>query len=227
MRIIPANPCSGIKKRTTIVKPKEAISPDKLAAADELLKARPDYHRFVKIFHSSGSRIVEMLKVKAIDVFPEQNYFYRIVLKKKSRIIVPVRTTIPASALHLWREQLGMCKNPEDFLFGYKFRPGKKAIGIRSVQTYWRQLVQKPLGVKQGIYVLKHQYLTELKRMHGSGTAASHAAHSGTLMVDTVYDLDRENSQHERIKQSNIHFVPLQPLQSTEKCQSVAFAINI
>lgn len=223
LRVIAINPCHGIQKQTVLVKPKIALMPYELEAIDQKLKAKPNYRRFIQIFHASGSRITEMLKVQMKDVLLDQQCFYRWILKRKSKTIIQQRTTIPASVMHLWQEQLSMCKSPDDYLFGLKFRPGKKAIGHRSVQTYWSQLAQKPLGIKQGVYILKHHYLTQLKKMHGSQTAAGHAGHTSTSMVDSIYDLDRESSEHERIRSADISFVPSKRLSSSDKCKPMAF----
>ena len=114
------------------------------------MKAKPDYRQFIQIFHSSGSRITEMMKVQAKDVHVDQYCFYRWVLKKKSRKITQVKTTISASVVHLWREQLVLCTSPDDYLFTRGFRPGPKRMDVRPVNIYWSNLVQEPLGVTQG-----------------------------------------------------------------------------
>jgi len=228
LKVIATNPTHGLMKRTTFSKPKVGLKPEELIKIDLALMAKPDFRRFILIFHSSGSRLTEMLKVQCKDVHLDQYIFYRWILKKKSKKIQQVRTSIPANIMSLWREQLVMCTSPDDYLFARQFRPGRKPLrDSRIINTSWKRLVQVPLKIDVGPYQLKHEYLTALKKQYGSATAAQHAAHNSVDMIDRVYDLDRENGQHERIKQSNINFVPLQPLQSTEKCQSVAFAINI
>lgn len=223
LRIIATNPCHGLPGKTWEKKTKKALLPNELTAIDEQLKIKPDYRRFIMIFHASGSRMTEMMKLQMKDVHLDQYCFYRWVLKRKGRVVSQVRTTIPQSVIHLWGEQLAMCQSPDDYLFGRLFKPKHKPISVRAVQAYWKMLVQEPLGVEQGVYVLKHMYLTALKKKYGSETAAGHAAHLSTDMVNNIYDLDKEESQHERIKNANVHFVPQKRLASTEKCQPISF----
>jgi integrase len=175
------------------------------------------------MFYASGSRLTDLRKIQAKDVYLDEFFFFRTVLKKRSKKIVPVRTCIPATVIRLWHEQLKLCSSGEDYLFGRNFLPGKKVIGTRTINTLWKQLVQEPFGISSGPYILKSMYLTALKKQHGSQTAANHAAHNSTEMVDRIYDLDAESSEHQRIKTAVISFVPQQRLASTEKCQPKPF----
>ena len=190
---------------------------------DDSLKQKPHYRRFIQMFYASGSRLTEMKKVRAKDVFLDEFFFFRTVLKKKSKKIVPVRTCIPATVIHLWREQLELCSSGEDYLFGRNFRPGKKVIGTRTINTLWKELVQEPFGISAGPYILKSMFLTALKKQHSSQTAANHAGHNSTEMVDSVYDLDREDTEHQRIKSAVIIFVPQQRLASSTQCSPKPF----
>jgi integrase len=209
LRIIPVNPCHGLLKKTTLTTPQKPLMPYELAAIDEKLQSNPNFRRFIMIFHSSGSRITELMKVQAKDVLLNQNCFYRWILKKKTKKNIQQRTTIPTNAIHLWKEQLSLCSSPDDFLFTIGFRPREKKMGVGPVNRYSKRLVQVPLGIVAGPYQLKHEYLTQLKKMHGSQTAASHAGHSSTQMIDVIYDLDKEDTEHERIRTANIS--PLSP----------------
>lgn len=209
LKITTANPCHGLEKKRWGKKPKVALTEKECIAIDKALSQNePRYHRFIKIFFTSGSRKTEMMKIQGRDVLLDQDVFYRWVMKRKSKEYEQIRTTIPQSAKHLWQELLRECRSPDNYLFGRGFQPGKEAIGVDNINTYWAEFVQKPLGIKQGPYILKSMYLTALKKKYGSGTAAVHAAHKSEEMIDEVYDLDKDESEHKRIREANISFAP-------------------
>lgn len=207
---IESNPVSNIDKEVPIKTLRNVLSIKQRKEINIHLKANYyTFWRFLQIFFHSGGRISELLKVKVKDVnLLEQRYK---VVVKKGKLRAEVNKTIKNSVLHLWKEALHGCKEDEEiFVFNKNLEPGgEKPIRREQITRRWSEHVKKKLkhlNITADFYSLKHSNTTEIAEMLSDADAARLNSHQGTAMVINVYDVDRADRQHERLKRVNNSF---------------------
>jgi len=208
--VVEYNCIEGIAKRKA-----DPIDPDKKKAkvltdqqrlqVDEKLKSDPKLHtfrRFVHIFFHSGARRVELLKVQGKNVDLKGQRFK--VLVKKGKVKRWVWKTIKDVALPWWAEAVQNC-NADDYVFSVGLEPGAKPIRSEQVTRRWKRHI-KSLGIAPNLYRLKHLNTTEMVELFGDTTAARHNDHTTNAMVVNIYDVKRDQRDHETIRKAGNSF---------------------
>lgn len=201
---IEQNPCREIKvKKKTKRKRKILTDKQRVDVDKRLREVAYEFWRFLHIFFHSGCRITEILALKGKDVTLGSSHFVRLV--KKGQQYEELDGIIKDIALPLWKEALEGC-GPEDYIFSRGLKPGPKSIRVEQISRRWRRSVKKKLKVEADFYSLKHLNTTETAAIAGDEAAAAHNAHKGTAMVVKIYDVGRQDREHEKLKKINNPF---------------------
>lgn len=202
MEAIESNPITkDLKKKKTVKRLRPILSPLECFRVDAVLRwFVPSFWRFMHIFFHSGSRKTEILIVQGKHVNLQAQTFIRLV--KKDRAFKEVRTTIKDIALPLWREAMAGCGR-EDYVFGCSLRPGPKPMRTDQINKRWKLWIKGPLGIEADFYSLKHLNTEQTVTIAGDEAAASHNAHTSTALVVGIYDGQRSNRDHEKMKKVN------------------------
>lgn len=182
---------------------------------DYLQKKYFKYWRFLQIFFHSGGRITEMLRVELAHVDLKKQRFKALILKGNA--YEEVWKVIKDIALPYWQEAVEEASKIKSngqpiYLFSRNQKPGLTIINEEQISRRWLERVKhKPeLGnVTADFYSLKHLNSTETKNIGGSSAAAAQNSHKSVAMVDTVYDVLREErlwEEQEKLKQINNSF---------------------
>lgn len=202
---VDANQVRDIPKRKLIKRIPKVLNRDQRKQVDEHLKiVDPAFWRYMRIFYYSGARSTELVKVKVKDVRLELQQY--LVTVSKGASIEEVVKPITLSALPLWQELIHNA-DPEHYVFGRGFKPGKLGMKSEVVYRRWKKMVKDPLGIDIGFYKLKHANTTDVVTLLSEEAAANLNAHTSTDMVKRVYDLEQANRHHEKIKQLRHEFV--------------------
>lgn len=200
---VAGNPVRDITKKPVTQKIKAVLTADERTAVDSHLSAVfPKFHAFVHLFFHSGGRKTELFQLKPPMIDLERQV-YRCVIKKRKKH-TEVERTIKDIAVPFWELFLKDC--PQDaYVFGTRFEPGEKAMGVDMPSRYWERYVKAPsadggLGIQKDLYSLKHANSTEIVTMLDEQAAAAMNAHTSTAMVRSIYDVKQAERQHERLK---------------------------
>ncbi|GEO08788.1 tyrosine-type recombinase/integrase [Segetibacter aerophilus] len=199
MEVCEANYPLEMDKETTVKKIRETLTPaQRQEVNDVIMKKDRNFWRFLHIFFHSGSRITEILSVKAANVDIEKQRFK--VLVKKGKQYKEEYRTIKTLVLPLWEELINESK-PDEYIFHRRLKPGgKKPIRRDQITRRWLQHVKQPLGITADFYSLKHSNTTETVELLSESDAASHNGHTTTAMVRKIYDVNNKQRQLERLK---------------------------
>lgn len=199
------NPVRDIEKKATLKKIRQTLSANERALVDTHL--HENYYQFwrlLHIFYHSGSREVELLKVKKEDVSIElQHVKYTI---KKGKQYKQVLRPIKDIALPLWKELYEMA-SPGDYIFSVGLVPGKSCIRRDQITRRWREHVKKKLDIQADFYSLKHLHTTEVVEALNVQEAAKMNAHTSTAMVVSIYDVNRKSREFEQLRTADVPFV--------------------
>lgn len=210
--IIETNPVKEIEKQKTVQKLRQTLTDEQREKVDRLLRAR-NYRlwRFMHIFFHSGSRIIEITRVKGSDVDldrQEVNYFV-----KKGKQYRWVVRPIKDIALPLWKQAMVNC-GPDDYVFSEGLQPGPKQIRAEQITRRWRLWVKtakddngKPLGIEADFYSLKHLNTTSLVEQVGISLAAKQNQHTPAVLTK-YYDVKGKDRELELLKKVSNTFVP-------------------
>jgi integrase len=198
------NPVRDVKKKKVIKKIRRVLTPDERKLVNEHLReSYPEFNRFLHIFFHSGCRISELLRIRGKDI-EITNQRFRIVILKGS-VYKEVYKTIKNIALPYWKDLMNECL-PEMVVFSKGLKPGLCEIQPYQVTKRWYRLVKKKIGIEADFYSLKHSQTTETVMLLSEKEAAEHNSHTTTAMIRNVYDVDRTNREHERVKLLNNSF---------------------
>lgn len=157
------NPVKLVAIEATVEKKQTALSIQDINRILVYLKAT-DYHfyRFMYIFYHTGSRPVELCRLRYEDVNLSKATYTVVIFKKKKKHKV-VSKPIHNDVLHLWREVLSEAR-PGQYLFGHGFKPGEHRYQSASYSTRFKEQVKDGLGIRENFYTLKHRKLSELRQ---------------------------------------------------------------
>ena len=194
------NPLSGIKKKKETVTLKDLLTDQqRIAVNAHLYSNYRNFWQFLHIFFHSGSRIIELCRVKVMDVdIPNQRCKYLI---KKGREWVEVWRPIKNSVLELWAAQIkDACST--DYIFSVGLQPGVDIISSSQIGRRWKRLVKnnKALGVTADFYSLKHLNTDETAALLDLKDAAAQNSHKSTIVTMKHYALGEKDRQNERLK---------------------------
>lgn len=108
------------------------------------------------------------------------------------------------NAVELWQEACAGANN-EDYVFGEDLSPSLIPAGDYVIKMRWQRM-QKVLGIKKGMYQLKHTHSTEVRKKIGLKMTAELNAES-EKMIEKHYDLEAEQREMDAIKSVNVPFV--------------------
>ncbi len=201
---IDINPVRDIKKKKVVKHIRDVLTIDERIRVNKFLEEGfPTFHRFLHIFFHSGARISELLRVTYSDI-DLANQRYKVVIRK-GRNYTEVWKTIKDVALPYWNAVMAECCKG-DYLFSIGLRPGQIQIKPYQVTKRWYRLVKKKLGIEADFYSLKHLHTTEVVDLLSEKDAAKHNEHTSTAMVVGIYDVKRDNRQHNKVRSLNNKF---------------------
>lgn len=204
LEAVPGNPVRDIAKKATVQKIKTVLTDGQRQRINgELPAIDIRFFHFVHLFFHSGGRKTELLQLKPVDVDLTRQVYRCTIKKGKNRR--QVERTIKDVALPYWSFFLRGCP-PEKFIFGPKFYPGEKPMGVDMPSRYWQRYVKTGMGIDVDLYSLKHLHTTQIVDLLDEHAAAEMNKHTGTDMVAKVYDIRRAARQHERLKKAGNEF---------------------
>jgi hypothetical protein len=117
----------------------------------------------------------------------------------KGKVNREVWKTIKDIALPYWLELYQLSK-AGDYIFSKNLLPNSYPIRPDQLGRRWKKYVKVQLGIDADLYALKHLNTTQTVDELGAGLAALHNSHTSTAMVNKVYDVGRNDREHERLK---------------------------
>lgn len=211
--VIELNPVKEIAKQKTTRTLRTTLTDEQRETVDSLLRARNyPLWRFMHIFFHSGSRIIEILRVKGSDVdLQRQEVTYFV---KKGKQYKYVKRPIKDIALPLWEQAMINCA-PDQYLFSEALKPGPNMIRAEQITRRWRLWVKtakddngQPLGISADFYSLKHLNTTTLVEQVGVSLAARLNQHTPAVLTKH-YDVNSEQRELEILKKVGNSFVPV------------------
>lgn len=203
LEVTPMNfPMSLERQKGAAKKKKVLLTPADRKAIVEYLDAQsPRFLLFIQVFFHSGSRLTEMLRVKASDVDLKKQEVNYLVLKgrqyeNKTRPIKDI-------AVKLWQEAIRGARQA-DYVFGQELMPSAIPIVPNVVKKRWQRLQEK-LEIKASFYSLKHLNTTETTKIIGSRGAAEQNAESEEMIIKH-YDQDATIRENDKVKKVNNPF---------------------
>ncbi|HRE52209.1 MAG TPA: tyrosine-type recombinase/integrase [Flavitalea sp.] len=197
------NPVLSIEKEVVIRKLRDVVTPEQRRVIAKHLKENYySFYRFLQIFFHSGGRIKEMLRLQVKDIDLDRQLYKVTVRKGRAKEVLK---TIKNIALPYWRELIEGA-DPEDYVFSAGLVPGKEPIRREQISKRWRIHVKEKLlklyemKIIADFYSLKHLNTTEVTKRLSEEDAARLNSHDSTAMVVKIYDVGREDRQHERLK---------------------------
>jgi integrase len=201
---VEVNWCKEVSKEKSVRKLRQVLTKDERTEINTyLLESYPTFWRFLHIFFHSGCRESEMMVVKKQDV-DLQNQRFKIVVKKGLVYNEDYRT-IKTIALPLWQQVMNEAKDGQ-YLFSVGLVPGNKNIRPDQITKRWYRLVKKKKGITADFYALKHLHTTEMINSISEQAAALHNGHTSTAMVRSIYDVNRVERKHNKVKDSGVAF---------------------
>ena len=192
------NPLIDVPKRKVTVRQRKVLTDAERAKVKAHLQGNhPNFYRFIQIFFHSGARETELMKVRREDIDISGQRFK--VTVSKGKVNREVWKTIKDIALPYWMELYQLAK-AGDYIFSKNLLPNSYPIRPDQLGRRWKKYVKVQLGIDADLYALKHLNTTQTVDELGAGLAALHNSHTSTAMVNKVYDVGRDNREHERLK---------------------------
>ena len=203
---VDTNYIRDISKREEIAKVRKILTPEKFDLVFDYLKENhPEFFRYAVIFHYSGARSSEMMRLKRHDVDFENKEF-RVTVMKGRRQRIETKAIIPA-AVPFWESLLDESIYEDEFLFSQFQCPGDTEINPRAITQKWNRHVKKVLDIEEDFYSLKHLFLEKLDQMQGEAPViniAQGAAGHTSNRTTGIYTVGRKNRALEQLKKVNI-----------------------
>lgn len=158
--IIKYNPFDNIKKKVTRDKKERVLLTDEEydIVFEYFSEALPPFVLFMHLVEM-GIRPKEVLLLKCGDIGDEYIKISKHIAKTNKDRIVPILPYI--------REELDNIdlSNKDYYLFsGKDFKPNKEVIKKHTLDNLWNKSVVGKLGIKSGLYSLKHRFANTLRR---------------------------------------------------------------
>lgn len=204
---IDSNPARDISKKRDTRRMRQELTKEQRKAVREYLQAnKPEFWTFVHIFFHSGSRITELLRVKAEDVDIKGQQF-KVLIKKGQQSREEWRP-IKDIALPDWEKVLAMAEKT-DYLFSEGLLPGPSTIRPEQVGRRWNKLKRPAdkggLGITADLYSLKHSNLDETdaalsKHRESIKETARMAGHTTPIITMTTYAKGHKGRKDDTLK---------------------------
>lgn len=204
---VDSNPARDIsKKRGTKRMRDELTKKQRKAVREYLQENNPDFWTFVNIFFHSGSRITELLRVKAdqVDIKGQQ---FKVLIKKGQQSREEWRP-IKDIAMADWKKVMANAQKT-DYLFSEGLVPGPNNIRPEQVGRRWKKLkrpVEKGgLGITADLYSLKHSNLDETdaelsKHRESIKETARMAGHTTPIITMNTYTKGHKKRKDDTLK---------------------------
>ena len=200
LEAIDGNPAKAIRKKKEIVAIKDLLTDEQRVEVNDYLYANyRNFWQLLHIFFHSGSRVIELCRVKVEDVdIKKQQCKY---LLKKGRAWVEVLRPIKNSVIELWEDQIKGAK-PGHYIFSVGLKPGINKISPSQITRRWKRLVKdnKKLGITADFYSLKHLNTDETAAELDLKDAAAQNSHTSTVITMKHYAFGEKERQNERLK---------------------------
>lgn len=196
--IVEDNPVLLLKKKKIDKKYRRTLLPAERTRIDQhFFKTNKYYHRFLHIFFHSGSRPIELLRMKPSDV-NLQNGTFRVTVRKGAYVHEDVRP-IKNIIKHMWVELVKEANGCE-YLFGSCLKPGNTQCPRSYVTKKWIKEVKVKLKIDVDFYSLKHLNLDETASLLSLKDASAMAGHTSTVITMSHYTFGEKERQNERLK---------------------------
>jgi len=210
--ILEDNPCTKIIKKENIDfgTHRHPTEKELEIIKRELPKLHPEFYNFLRFEFVTGMRPDEILDIKfsMVDYLNSCIKLSEVLYNDKGELISKTtnyrQVPIPTFLLE-WISQRAEKRDPDMYIFSYKFRPGYHRLSISWVSMLWNQLVMVKLGIKVSLYSFKGLG-GDAKRRAGvelTGVAAQYG-HTSNIMAKNVY-LTKEG---ERLRNQLIQLTP-------------------
>jgi integrase len=154
--------------------------------------------QFIHIFFHSGSREVELLRLKTTDVDLEKQIF-RVTVKKGNKIRQDERP-IKKVALQYWQQVINEAALGQ-FLFGRKTMAPATVPATRDYVTKkWQREVKIALNINVDLYSLKHKNLDEIAAYLSIQEAQKMAGH-GSKIITMRYAINEKQRENDRLRE--------------------------
>lgn len=198
------NPCEYIPTKNHIKSERNILSQqdfDKIYFY--LVKNLPDYANYMQIFHMSGCRSTELLRIKKQDVNLEKQEIV-VLVKKRTSYVKEIRAII-SDAKPFWKRQVEKCTNDNDYIFGAGFHPELRLSPISDdlPGKYWKRYVNEKFNTDTEFYSLKHFFLDKVAEMHGMQSAQKIAGHLNGKTTE-IYTIFKEKRELEELKKISL-----------------------
>lgn len=205
MQTLEHNPVEKIKKQKTVKRLRSVLTEGERKKVSAHLKENHyRFWMFCNLFFHSGSRLTELMSLRAEKVDLISQRFITVVKKRGEP--VEVSRVIKDIALPFWEEFMKSA-SPKDFLFGRHLQPAPKPMNTDQITDRWQRYVKNELGIDKDFYSLKHLHSTEmvdiLGEQEGTRQVAEHNAHTSEAMVINIYDVRRGERQQQKLKEVN------------------------
>ncbi len=211
---VETNYIRDISKREETAKVRRILTDERFDLVfDYLREKHPTFFRYAAIFHYSGARSSELMRLKKKDV-DFDNREFRVLVMKGRKQIWETKAIIPA-AVPFWRSLLDEATEDDQFLFSRLQKPGKVEVNPRAITLRWNRCVKKSEEIKdaagnvvkitEDFYSLKHLFLDKLDKLSTEAPiidinlaqgAASHKSNRTT----GIYTVGRKNRAVEQLK---------------------------
>ncbi|WP_234110105.1 tyrosine-type recombinase/integrase [Chryseobacterium sp. R2A-55] len=215
---VDTNYIRDISKREENPKVRKVLTPEKFEFVFNYLKENlPEFFRYATIFHYSGARSSELMRLKRSDVDFERREFRVLVLKGRKHSW-ETKAIIPSAAPY-WESLLQESIYDDEYMFSHFQCPGDTKISARAITQKWNRHVKNSKEIKdldgniievdEDFYSLKHLFLEKLDQMQDETPiidinlaqgAASHKSNRTT----GIYTVGRKNRAVEYLKNVNI-----------------------
>lgn len=171
---VETNYIRDISKREETPKIRQILSPEKFDIVFNYLQENhPEFFRYAVIFHYSGGRSSELMRLTRSDVDLDKREF-RVLIMKGRKQSWETKAIVPA-AVPYWESILDECLYDDEYLFSYFQCPGDKMISGRAITQKWNRHVKKCKKIKnengevitvtEDFYSLKHLFLEKLDQL--------------------------------------------------------------
>ncbi|MGC4130232.1 MAG: site-specific integrase [Bergeyella sp.] len=208
------NPVRDITKKIEPKKIRQVLTDEKLKTVLKYLQVNHyEFFRYTKIFHLSGARSAELLRVqrKHVDL---DNQEYVVLIKKGRQYVWETKVIVP-EALPLWKEILNECVFEDDFVFSVFQCPGQEPVKPTTITRKWSRIVKNNENIKdekgnviritEDFYSLKHLFLDKLDKISDTVPVidinlAQGAANHKSNRTTGIYAVGRKNRANEYLK---------------------------
>ncbi len=215
LEVIEINIIEGIDKEKHATAIRETLTPEqRITINGFLFQYHYNFWRFLQMFFHSGTRIIEILKVRKEDVDLLRQRF-KVLIKKGGAYRYEWRT-IKNIVLHLWEEILQETGEGQ-VLFSEGLQPGDHVIRREQITRRWRRHVKERFKVIADFYSLKHQNTEEVmdalaalyKQIEEAESAVVKMnGHTSPQMLRTVYDKKNALRRANLVREVNNEFAP-------------------